>query len=80
MAHEPATWESAGGRRWDEHEVVVGDRTERWIVVQSEAGLEQHLTTLQRRAQKAYQAWTKRVAHLAQQEFACQADAQVALY
>lgn len=78
VAQEPVSWQGTEDLKWHEVPVSVGERTERWIVVQSAAGLKQHQATLQQRATKDLAIWTKRVQALAQQAFACGADAEQA--
>ena len=78
VAEEPATWQGSEALRWVEREVPIGDRTERWIVAQSAEGVERQQATLQRRAEKECQLWSKRLRELEQRSFACEADAQTA--
>ncbi len=79
VASEPVTWQGTEALRWSEQEVLIGDRTERWIVVQSAEGLEHQQTILQRRVEKERQAWQERLRSLEQRPFSCEPDAQTAL-
>jgi len=79
IAEVQVNWQGSVVLRWSEHEVAIGDRTERWIVVQSAEGGERQQATLQRRAEQDRQLWSKRLRELEQRTFACEADAQTAL-
>ena len=79
VAEESMDWQGTEALRWSEHEVSSGDRTERWIVVQSAEGVERQQATLRRRAEQDRQNWTKRLRELEQRTFACESDAQTAL-
>ena len=79
VAEEPVDWQGTEALRWAEREISIGDRTERWIVVQSAEGLEQQQAILQRRVEKDRQAWKERLRALEQRTFACEPDAQAAL-
>jgi transposase len=79
IAQEEVDWQGSVALRWSEHEVSIGDRTERWIVVQSTEEVERQQATLQRRAEQDRQLWTKHLRELGQRTFACEADAQTAL-
>lgn len=79
VAEEPVDWQGTEALRWAEREVPIGNRTERWIVVQSTEGVEQQHAILQRRVEKDRQVWQERLRVLEQRAFACEADAQTAL-
>jgi transposase len=79
VAEASVDWQGTEALRWAERTVVIGDRTERWIVVQSAEGLEQQQAILQQRVEKDRQAWHERLRALEQRTFACEPDAQVAL-
>jgi transposase len=79
IAEVQVNWQGSRALRWSEQEVAIGERTERWIVVQSAEGVERQQATLQRRAEQDRQSWTKRLRELEQRTFACEADAQIAL-
>lgn len=79
VAEESVNWQGTEVLRWAEREVSIGDRTERWIVVQSDEGVERQQATIHRRAEQDRQRWAKRLRELEQRNFACEADAQTAL-
>jgi transposase len=78
VAEESVHWQGTKELRWMEREVIIGHRTERWIVAQSAEGVEQQQATLQRRVEQERQRWTKRLRELEQRPFACEADALTA--
>jgi transposase len=78
VAETEVDWQGTEVLRWAEHEVTIGDRTERWIVAQSAEGIAQQQATLHRRAEQDHQRWSKRLRELEQRTFACEADAQAA--
>jgi transposase len=59
--------------------VELPQGSERWIVVRSAEGVERARATLQRQASRDLTNWTKRLWHLGNAPFACQADAEAAL-
>jgi transposase len=79
VAEDQVVWEGTETLRWYERMVPVGERSERWIVVQSTEGLAHPLATMQRRAEREREAWEQRIRSLEQRKFACEADAQTAL-
>jgi transposase len=79
ISKEPIQWERGEHFYWWEQEVQVGERKERWILVQSDQGLAQHLATAQRQAHQELHEWNRRLGKLTHQEFACQTDACSAL-
>ena len=79
VTEEPGDWQGTETLRWAEREIGIGDRTERWIVVQSAEGLEQQQAMVHRRVEKDRQAWQERLRALEQRTFACEPDAQAAL-
>jgi transposase len=68
IADDTVTWEGTELLHWHEREVTIGERQERWIVVQSSEGLDRHLATIQRRAEKERQAWEQTVRVVEQRE------------
>lgn len=54
-------------------------RTERWVVATSEEGLKRAKERLERRLERHQQEWEKKLWHLSNRAFACQADAREAL-
>jgi transposase len=76
-----APWQmSADGqtRFWGQERALPHGR-ERWVVVRTQAGERQARATLERRATKAQEEWRKRLWHLSNRSFACEADAREAL-
>ncbi len=53
--------------------------TERWVVLSSEKGLKQAKERLQRQLGRQRREWEKKLWHLSNRSFACEADAQEAL-
>jgi transposase len=77
----PDTWRtSADGRTryWSQH-LELGQGAERWCIVRTTAGEEGARATLTRHLQKDEASWTKRLWHLGNRPFACEADARAAL-
>ena len=68
-----------GTRQWWSRVVQRPQGAERWIVVRSKEGEAQARATLQRQAARDQATWEKRLWHLSNQPFACEADAQAAL-
>jgi transposase len=56
----------------------LDQRTERWIVVRTKAGLKQAQASLRRQVDKQHEVWGKRMWHLSTKTFETQADAQQA--
>jgi transposase len=54
-------------------------RTERWVVASSEEGLKRAKEGLERRLERHQQEWEKKLWHLSNRSFACEADAREAL-
>jgi transposase len=54
-------------------------RTERWVVASSEEGLKRAKEGLERRLGRHQQEWEKKLWHLSNRSFACEADAREAL-
>lgn len=54
-------------------------RTERWVVATSEEGLKRAKERLERRLGRHQQEWEKKLWHLSNRAFACEADAREAL-
>jgi transposase len=78
VAEEPLVWHGSDDLRWQEREVSIGERKERWIIAQSAEGVERHHASLQRQAMQEQQTWAKRIRALEQRPFACEADALAA--
>lgn len=78
---EPSAWQAnaEGTRQWWSRVVDLPQGRERWIVVRSAEGVERARATLQRQATRDLTSWTKRLWHLGNTSFACQADAEAAL-
>ncbi len=57
----------------------LGQGAERWCVVRTPAGEKQARAALRRRVEQAQTSWTKRLGHLGNRPFACEADARAAL-
>jgi transposase len=56
----------------------LDQRTERWMVVRTNAGLKQAQASLRKQVDKQQEVWTKRMWHLSTKTFETQADAQQA--
>jgi transposase len=56
----------------------LDQRTERWIVVRTQAGLKQAQASLRKQVDKQQEVWSKRMWHLSTKTFETQADAQQA--
>ena len=78
VAEERVPWQGTEALRWAEREVAIGDRIERWMVVQSAEGRQQQQASFQRRLEQDRQVWNERMRTLEQRSFACEADAQTA--
>jgi len=70
--------------RWYRREVTLGDleeegRTERWVVVSSQASEERAEKTLRRKMEKERERWEIVLRALASRKFACETDARGAL-
>jgi transposase len=79
-------WRSSpdGRMRWYRREVTLGDleeegRTERWVVVSSQASEERAEKTLRRKMEKERERWEIVPRALASRKFACETDARGAL-
>jgi transposase len=87
LDEEPASWErSADGlTQWFSRQVELAQGRERWIVVETTAGVARTRATLAKRAQQDQQdqqdqeQWARQLWHLGHQAFACQADAEAAV-
>src|SRR5690242_12894605 len=81
VREEPAAWQidAAGTRQWWSRLVHLPQGRERWIVVRSREGEARARATLQRQVERDLVSWTKRLWHLGNTTFACQADAEAAL-
>jgi transposase len=77
----PDTWRtSADGRtRYWSQQLELGQGAERWCIVRTTAGEERAWATLSRHLQKDEASWIKRLWHLGNRPFACEADARAAL-
>ena len=54
----------------------LDQRTERWVVVRTKAGLGQAQASLRKQVEKQQEGWSKRMWHLSTKTFETQADAQ----
>ena len=77
----PVAWQinAEGKRQWWSRVVDLPQGRERWIVVRSTEGAARARATLQRQVERDLVSWTKRLWHLGNATFACQADAEAAL-
>lgn len=75
VTEEQVDWQGTAHLRWVEREVHVGERVERWVLVQSAEGVERQVASLQHQAAQEQQVWAKRIRALEQRTFACEADA-----
>jgi transposase len=80
VREEPASWQqSEEGQLWwwsRTHELPHG--REGWLVIRSREGEQRARATLQRQAAREQVRWEKRMWHLGNRNFACEADAQAA--
>lgn len=76
-----ASWQTSadGQTRWWGQELALPQGRERWVVVRTRTGEQQARATLERQASKAQGEWRKRLWHLSNRPFACEADARAAL-
>jgi transposase len=78
---DTSDWQcSADGRtQWYERLITFPQRTERWVVVRTQAGEDHARTSVERRVARERTVWEKRLWHLSNRPFACEADARAAL-
>ena len=67
------------GYRGREYEITYGQVKQRWVVIHSAQAAERAAKTFHRRRDKARQQAQKKLKQLQQQQFACEADAQLAV-
>jgi transposase len=81
VAETPAAWQQSadGTRQWWSRVLDSPQGQERWIVVRTTEGEARARATCQRQAERDRASWEKRLWHLGNQLFACEADAQAAL-
>jgi transposase len=81
LERRDASWQTSadGQTRWWSQELTLTQGQERWVVVRTQAGERQARATLERQASKAQEDWRKRLWHLGNRPFACEADARAAL-
>jgi transposase len=77
---EPASWQQSdeGQLAWWSRTQDLPQGQERWLVVRSREGEQRARATLQRQAAREQTVWEKRLWHLGNRAFACEADAQAA--
>jgi transposase len=90
-SEEPASWErrAEGQTQWCSRQVELAHGRERWVVVETTAGVARTRATLAKRAQRDQEQWERQLGHLANQACAnqacachacaCHADAQAAV-
>src|SRR5260221_6073621 len=72
---DPALRPSSDGQtQWWGQELALPQGRERWVVVRTRAGERQGRATLERQAAKTHVEWRKRLWHLSNRAFACEAD------
>ncbi len=78
---DDAAWQTSADAqtRWWSQELDLPPGRERWVVVRTRSGERQARATLERQASKAHEQWRKRLWHLSNRPFACEADARAAL-
>ena len=69
----------SGQLRWYTRVMQLPQGKERWVVVSTTAGEQRAKQTMQRQLVREQHKWEKALWHLGNREFACEADAQVAL-
>jgi transposase len=81
LERRDVSWQTSadGQTRWWSQELTLPQGRERWVVVRTRAGERQARATLERQASKAHEQWRKRLWHLSNRSFACEADARAAL-
>jgi transposase len=81
LERRDAVWQTSadGQTRWWGQELALAQGRERWVVVCTKAGERRTRATLERQASKAQEDWRKRLWHLSNRAFACEADARAAL-
>jgi transposase len=81
LQETPATWQpnADGTCQWWSRVLDLPQGRERWIVVRTSEGEARTRATVQRQAERERVNWEKRLWHLGNQTFACQADAHAAV-
>lgn len=80
VREEPVSWQHSddGQFSWWSRTQDLPQGRERWLVVRSREGEQRARATLQRHAAREQAMWEKRLWHLGNRAFACEADAQAA--
>src|SRR5258708_7923398 len=80
VREEPVSWQHSeeGQLSWWSRIQELPQGRERWLVVRSREGEQRARATLQRQAAREQVSWEKRMWHLGNRAFACEADAQAA--
>ncbi len=78
-APEHWTQSDDGTRQWWSRIVELEQGKERWIVVRTREGRGRARATMEKKGQRDLTEWTKKLWHLGNERFACQADAVAAL-
>jgi len=78
---EPVHWETSADRKtwWFTRHMDLPQGPERWIIVATQSGEARAHATVTKRAQQDREQWERQLWHLGNQEFACQADAEIEL-
>jgi transposase len=78
---DDTAWQTSADAQtqWWSHELAFPQGRERWVVVRTHSGARRARATLERQASKAQDEWRKRLRHLSNRPFACEADARAAL-
>jgi transposase len=81
LDHHGASWQTSADTltQWWGQELALPHGRERWVVVRTRSGERRARATLERQATKAHEQWRKRLWHLSNRSFACEADAREAL-
>jgi len=76
-----AAWQTSADAQaqWWGQELALSQGRERWVVVRTRSGERRARATRERQATKAQEEWRKRLWHLSNRAFACEADARKAL-
>jgi len=78
---DDTAWQTSADAQtqWWSQELAFPQGRERWVVVRTHSGERQARATLERQASTAQDEWRKRLWHLSNRPFACEADARAAL-
>ncbi len=73
-------WQHAadGRTHWYRRSMTLAQGAERWVVVRTQSGEDHARTSVERRIARERVIWEKRLWHLGNRSFACEADAQAA--